>query len=313
MPDIVFMGTPEFAVPSMAYLLKAGIHISLLVCQPDRKKGRGQKVQFPPTKQFALDHHIEVFQPVSVRTPDVIQKLKEKQPAFCVVIAYGKILPKEILAVPEKGCLNVHASLLPQWRGAAPIQFALLNGDEQTGVCTMLIDEGMDSGDILLSRTTPIDADECADTLSERLSLMGAELIVETIQRFDGIQPLRQEHDQATYARLLKKEDRRICWDEIAPAVYNRFRALSPSPGVFTEFRGQRLMIKSMRLSTDQTLPEKPGTITAISPAGVTVACSKGAVSILTCQPENKKPVSAGDWINGYQVKNGELLGGKAL
>ncbi|MBT4265967.1 MAG: methionyl-tRNA formyltransferase, partial [Deltaproteobacteria bacterium] len=163
MPDIVFMGTPDFAVPSMAYLLKAGINISLLVCQPDRKKGRGQKLQFPPTKQFALDHQIEVFQPDSVRTPAVIEKLREKRPQFCVVIAYGKILPKEILDLPQKACVNVHGSLLPQWRGAAPIQFALLNGDQQTGVCTMLMDEGMDSGDLLLTRSTSIDPNECVD------------------------------------------------------------------------------------------------------------------------------------------------------
>ncbi len=311
MPDIVFMGTPDFAVPSMAYLLKAGINISLLVCQPDKKKGRGHKVQFPPTKQFALDHQIEVFQPTSVRTPDVIEKLQEKRPEFCVVIAYGRILPKEILDLPEKGCLNVHASLLPKWRGAAPIQFSLLNGDHETGVCTMLIDEGMDSGDLLLSRNTPIGPDECADTLSERLATMGAEMIVETIQRFDEIKPVQQDHDNATFARLLKKEDRRILWNEDAASVYNRFRALSPSPGVFSEFRGKRLLIRSMK-TTEQVQAAAPGTIVKAGSDGVIVACGKGAVSILSCQPENKKPVSASDWINGYQVKTGDVLGGDA-
>ncbi len=312
MPDIVFMGTPEFAVPSMAYLLKAGINISLLVCQPDKKKGRGHKVQFPPTKQFALDHQIEIFQPTSVRTPDVIAKLREHHPDFCVVIAYGKILPKEILDLPERGCLNVHGSLLPKWRGAAPIQFSLLNGDTETGVCTMLIDEGMDSGDLLLSRSTPIGPDECADTLTERLQMMGAELIVETIQQFDQIQPLKQDHEQATYARLLKKEDRRIRWDEDAAVVYNRFRALSPSPGVFTEFRGKRLLIRSMQRAEAVPQQVSAGTILDTGSSGVTVACGSGAVSILSCQPENKKPVAAGDWVNGHQVKTGEMLGGGA-
>ncbi len=314
MPDIVFMGTPDFAVPSMAYLLKAGINISLLVCQPDRKKGRGHKLQFPPTKQFALDHQIEVFQPDSVRSPEVIAKLREKRPDFCVVIAYGKILPKEILDLPEKACLNVHGSLLPQWRGAAPIQFSLLNGDSETGVCTMLIDEGMDSGDILLTRSTPIEPDECVDSLTERLKLMGAELIVETIQTFDQIQPLKQDHEQATFARLLKKEDRRISWDENATAVYNRYRALSPTPGVHTEFRGKRLLLKSMKVTelAGETPAETPGTIVSVDRPGVTVACGKGAISILSCQPENKKPVSAADWVNGHQVKTGEFLGGTA-
>jgi len=314
LPDIVFMGTPDFAVPSMAYLLKAGINISLLVCQPDRKKGRGQKLQFPPTKQFALDHQIEVFQPDSVRTPAVIEKLREKRPQFCVVIAYGKILPKEILDLPQKACVNVHGSLLPQWRGAAPIQFALLNGDQQTGVCTMLMDEGMDSGDLLLTRSTSIDPNECVDSLTERLKVMGAELIVETIKTFDQIQPVQQDHEQATYARLLKKEDRWIRWDEDATAVYNRYRALSPTPGVLTEFRGKRLLLKSMEIAAlaGGTPPETPGTILAADKAGVAVACGKGTISILSCQPENKKPVSSADWINGHQVKTGEILGGAA-
>jgi len=314
LPDIVFMGTPGFAVPSMAYLLKAGINISLLVCQPDRKKGRGQKVQFPPTKQFALDHQIEVYQPDSVRTPAVIEKLRQKNPEFCVVIAYGKILPKEILELPQKGCLNVHASLLPQWRGAAPIQFSLLNGDPQTGVCTMLIDEGMDSGDLLLTRSTPIEADECVDSLSERLMLMGAELIVETIQTFDQIRPVKQDPAQATYARLLNKEDRWIQWNEAATAVYNRYRALSPTPGVLTEFRGKRLLLRSMKIVSPAggTPSVTPGTILTADRTGVTVACGEGAISILSCQPENKKPVSSVDWVNGHQVKAGEILGGVA-
>jgi len=314
LPDIVFMGTPDFAVPSMAYLLKAGINISLLVCQPDRKKGRGHKLQFPPTKQFALDHQIEVFQPASVRTPEVIAKLREKRPDFCVVIAYGKILPQEILDLPKKGCLNVHGSLLPQWRGAAPIQFSLLNGDPETGVCTMLLDEGMDSGDILLTRSTPIAPDECLDSLSERLKLMGAELIVETIQTFDQIQPLKQDHEQATYTRLLKKEDRWIHWDDAAADVYNRYRALSPVPGVLTEFRGKRLLLKSIEIAVlaDGTPAGIPGTIVAVDKTAVTVACGQGAISILACQPENKKPVSSADWVNGHQVKTGEILGGAA-
>lgn len=308
MPDIVFMGTPDFAVPAMAHLLEAGINISLLVCQPDKKKGRGHKVQFPPTKQFALDKGIEVFQPTSVRTPEVIEKLKEKNPAFCVVIAYGKILPREILDLPEKGCLNVHASLLPEWRGAAPIQFSLINGDTTTGVCTMLIDEGMDSGDLLLTRKTEIAPDECADTLTERLSVMGAELIVETIQQFNSLTPIKQDHDKATFARLLKKEDRCIDWSETKDAVYNRFRALSPSPGVFSQFRGKRILIRKMK-PLDTPSDEQPGTIIGIDGECVTIACGSGAVKMLTCQPENKKQVCAADWINGYQVRIGEVLG----
>ena len=175
----------------------------------------------------------------------------------------------------------------------------------------MLIDEGMDSGDLLLNWTTPIGPDECADTLSDRLATMGAELIVETINRFDEITPIRQDHDKATFARLLKKEDRRICWDEDAPAVYNRFRALSPSPGVFTQFRGKRLLIRQMKAGGDEnTGTPNPGTILQTNGDVVKVACGTGSVSIQSCQPENKKPVSAADWVNGFQVKPGEILGG---
>jgi len=307
LPDIVFMGTPDFAVPSMAHLIKAGITISLLVCQPDRAKGRGHKVQFPPTKRFALEHGIEVYQPATVRTPEVAAKLKAKAPEFCVVIAYGKILPGEILELPAKGCLNVHASLLPRWRGAAPIQFALLNGDTETGVCTMLIDEGMDSGDLLLERSTAIAPDECADTLTGRLAAMGAELIVETVRRFDEITPRPQDHEAATYARLLKKEDRHIVWSEPATAVYNRYRALSPAPGVFGEFRGKRVLIREMK-PVAEGLGAAPGTIIGISGDCITIACGSGAVKMLTCQPENRNLVCAADWINGYQVRVGEVF-----
>ena len=176
MPEIVFMGTPEFAVPAMKSLLDAGIKIPLLLCQPDKKKGRGQKLQFPPTKQFALENSIEVFQPDSIRTADVINKLTIHKPDFFVVIAYGKILPETVLHIPTKACINVHASILPRWRGAAPIQFALMNGDKKTGVCSMLMDKGMDTGDLLLSRETEIGEDEKVDQLSERLSLLGAGL-----------------------------------------------------------------------------------------------------------------------------------------
>ncbi|MCP4749368.1 MAG: methionyl-tRNA formyltransferase [Proteobacteria bacterium] len=311
MPDIVFMGTPEFAVPPMEYLLNAGHRISLLVCQPDKRKGRGHKYLFPPTKQFALDHDIEVFQPTSVRTPETLEKLAATHPDFFIVVAYGRILPKSVLELPRKGCINVHASLLPNWRGAAPIQFALLNGDERTGVCTMLMDEGMDTGDILLSRETEIPPDECVDGLSERLSLTGAELIVETVENFDSLVPRKQDHEKATYTRLLEKEDRHIRWHKEALEIHRQFRALTPTPGVFTRFRGKRLIVKSMRLAeeSEPMESEKPGTVVSVEKNGLTVSCGKGAVSILSCQPENKKSLSARDFVNGYRIQVGEVLG----
>ncbi len=311
MSDIVFMGTPEFAVSAMKYLLKAGHRISLLVCQPDKRKGRGQKLQFPATKQFALNQDIEVYQPASIRTAEAIQNIASVHPDFLVVIAYGKILPKAVLDLPRKGCINVHASLLPAWRGAAPIQFAILNGDAMTGVCTMLMDEGMDTGDILLKRKTEIPSDEQVGRLTERLSLIGAELIVDTIESFDSIKPEKQNHDQATYARLLKKEDRIIDWNRDATAVCRQFRAMSPSPGVFTWFRRKRLMIKAARLAneTEQTPQGIPGSVASLENGGLIVSCGNGQVSISSCQPENKKTLAARDFVNGYQIKVGEILG----
>ncbi len=311
MPEIVFMGTPDFAVPAMKSLLGAGHTISLLVCQPDRKKGRGQKFQFPPTKEFALENNIDVFQPDSIKSQDSLEKLASCNPDFFVVIAYGKILPESVLEIPKKGCINVHASLLPKWRGAAPIQFALLNGDERTGVCTMLMDRGMDTGDILQKREIEIEAGECVDTLTERLSYLGAELITETIDRFDNLTSEKQDHDQATYTRLLRKEDRDINWNWDSKRIYGQFRAMTPSPGVVTSFRGKRLIIKSM-VPIENSLElkdELPGKIVSVENDCLVVSCSNGLMSILSCQPESKKALLVKDFINGYQVKTEEILG----
>jgi len=310
LPNIVFMGTPEFAVPSMDALLKAGYNIPLLVCQPDKKKGRGQKLQFPPTKEFALQNNIEVFQPTRLKDSASIDKIASFNPDFCVVIAYGRILPKEILELPKKGCINLHASLLPAWRGAAPIQFSLLNGDTKTGVCTMLIDEGMDTGDLLRTHETDVGPHECVAELTQRLIKIGADLVVETIRGFDSIQPVQQDHDKATYARLLTKEDRYINWSKNAAEIYCQYRAFSPSPGVVTGFRGKRLTIKKMDWVEDNgdSASAAPGTILTIDKSGFTVACGQGKISILNCQPESKKAIPAKDFVNGYQVKTGEIL-----
>jgi methionyl-tRNA formyltransferase len=310
LPDIVFMGTPDFAVPSFEALVKAGYHLSLLVSQPDRKKGRGQKLQHTPTKIAALEKSIEVFQPESIREPQHIEKLRSMEADFFVVIAYGKILPPEILSLPKKACINVHASLLPKWRGAAPIQFSLLEGDKKTGVATMLMDKGMDTGDLLQVRETEIKPDENAGVLGERLALMGAELIVETIERFDSLVPQKQDSDKATYTRLLKKEDRFINWDMDAEKVYGQFRALSPFPGVVTLFREKRLVLNSMKRTecNHETGRTEPGEIVALEQEGFQVACRSGFVAIGSCRPESKKELAAKDFYNGYQVKPGEKL-----
>jgi len=303
------MGTPEFAVPSLKALLEAGFDVPLLVCQPDRKKDRGHKIQFPPTKDLALEYNVEVYQPESIRSPEAIAKLSAFTVDFFVVIAYGKILPPDVLNIPGKACINTHASLLPKWRGAAPIQFSILHGDKETGVCTMLMDVGMDTGDILLTRKTNITADEKVDALSDRLASMGADLIVETINRFDELTPVKQDHERATYARLLKKEDRFIDWSQNAHQVYCHFRAMSPSPGVVTFFRGKRLLLKSMEHRVHSiSISSNPGEITAIENDRFSVACGNGFVDIISCQPENKKELLARDFINGFQLKIGDVF-----
>ena len=311
MPNLVFMGTPEFAVPALTHLIAAKHRIAMVVCQPDKKRGRGKKLQFPPTKQLALDHSIEVFQPASVRNPENIEAIASVGPDYIVVVAYGKILPAALLSVPKKGCINIHASLLPAWRGAAPIQFSLMHGDKKSGVCTMLMDEGLDTGDILLMKETGISPDETVDGLSNRLSIMGAELIVETLNQFDQIQPKPQDHESATYSRLIKKEDRIIDWGREAAIIQGQFRALTPNPGVFTTFRTKRLKINAMQIDdlAAQSALRKPGTVISIDKEMFTVACGKGAASISVCQPENKNRMSARDFINGYQLKVNDTLG----
>lgn len=311
MPRIVFMGTPEFAVPPLKALIDAGFEIPLVVSQPDRKKGRGHKVQHTPVKEIALENDLEVFQPDSIRSQEALETLNAIEADFFVVIAYGKILPETVLNLPGKACINVHASLLPKWRGAAPIQFSLLNGDKETGVCTMLMDKGMDTGDLLLTEKIPIDPKENSGQLAERLSALGAGLIVKTIKQFDEIAAVKQDHQKATYTRLLNKEDRLLDWRQTAHSTFCRFRALSPFPGVVTSFRGKRLVVKEMEMVERENadLNNRPGTIAAIHSDGFDVACGEGLVRILVCQPESKKKVSAPEFVNGHQVKIGEVLG----
>ena len=311
MPNLVFMGTPEFALPALNHLIRANHRIAMVVCQPDKKKGRGKRLQFPPTKQLALDHSIEVFQPASIRDPESIESIVSVEPDFIVVVAYGKILPAALLEVPKKGCINIHASLLPTWRGAAPIQFSLMNSDEKTGVCTMLMDEGLDTGDILLTKETEILPDEMVDGLTDRLSLLGAELIVETLDRFDQIKPQPQNHEVATYSRLIKKEDRIIDWSNDAGVIRGQFRALTPNPGVFTTFRKKRLKINSLQIGDSEGASSSinPGAIVSIDKEKFIVACGKGFTSVVAVQPENKNSMSARDFINGYQLKVNDILG----
>lgn len=308
MANVVFMGTPEFAVPTLQALLESSHQVSLVLCQPDRRQGRGHKTQAPPVKRLAQQAGIEVYQPETIKSqPEVAQRLAQEKADFFVVVAYGKILPQEILDLPASGCINVHASLLPRWRGAAPIQYALMAGDRATGCCTMLMDAGMDTGDLLLCEETPIGPAETAETLTPRLSGMGAKLLVETLDRFDQLTPRAQNPEDATYAKLIGKEDRRIDFARSARELFNRFRALSPKPGVFCDFRGKRLALLDCRLAQGSG---PAGQVLEWDDESFTVACGEGALQLVEVRPESKGPMNARAFANGYQLKPGQSLGG---
>lgn len=304
---IVFMGTPSFAVPSLHTLVKAGYVVAGVVTQPDKPSGRGMATRPSPVKEAALGYGIDVLEPRSVRSPEFTKAIKALSPEIIVVIAYGKILPKDILCIPPKGCINVHASLLPRYRGAAPINRAIINGEKTTGVCTMLMDEGMDTGDVLLRAEMPILIDETAEDLAKRLSIAGAELIVETLELVsnNALTPEQQDNSKATNAPILKKEDGRIDWKKDAAGVYNLIRGVYPWPGAYTHIGSKVVKIHSGRVS-DQSHGAAPGTVTDVSKDGITVECGSGSFCITELQPENKRRMSAFDFIQGYRLKKGD-------
>ena len=305
---VVFLGTPAFAVPTLDAL--AGTHeVILVVTQPDRPKGRGQELAASPVKQAALHLNLSVFQPERIRRPDAQERLAALKPEIMVIVGYGQIIPQSIIDIAPRGIVNVHASLLPKYRGAAPIQWAIVNGEKRTGVTTMQINAGLDTGDILLARETTIDPEETAVELGERLSRMGAELLVETLDglRRAAIAPKEQDDTQASFAPILKKEDGAIRWTEPAPAIYNRVRGLLPWPGGHTKFRGQFLHIWRARTQGEPT-PLPPGHI--LPGAGFRAACGDGAIlDLIEVQLEGRKRMSADAFANGQHLNENDILG----
>ena len=308
------MGTPEFAVPSLAQLLSGGHDIAAVFTQPDKPAGRGRHLHEPPVKTFALERGIRVHQPAKIKSNDEVRAIFESiSPDACVVVAYGKILPAWMLPIPRLGCINVHASLLPKYRGAAPINWALANGERETGVTIMQMDVGMDTGPMLTQRSIPIGDDETAPQLSVRLAQLGAELLSETLSRVERgeIAPLTQNDSEATYAPMLKREDGLIDWRMSAKEIANRVRAFQPWPGTYT-FRGGRLTIwRAHELSVHQDTDSsaEPGTILNIDESGITVVCSGlSALLIHEVQVESKRRVSAREFANGVRLKPGNRV-----
>jgi methionyl-tRNA formyltransferase len=299
-----FFGTPAFAVPTLQALFDAGHDVACVVAQPDRPAGRGQKLVSPPTVDLARARGVEVLQPTRVKTGEFPERIAAMGLDVAVVVAYGRILTPTLLAAPRRGCINVHASLLPRWRGAAPIQWSVLAGDPDTGVCTMQMAEGLDTGDVLLTARTPIGPEETSGDLHDRLAPLGAALLVRTLAELDRLTPQVQPEEGVTYARMLTKEDGRVDWGRGAAELDRQVRGLAPWPGAFAPFRGESLKILRAR-PVGGHAGATPGTLLD----GARVACADGgALELLEVQAPGRKPVRGVDFVHGARLAPGEPL-----
>lgn len=307
---IIFMGTPDFAVRTLEALIGAGHEIVCVVTQPDKPKGRGKALQFPPVKECALKYGIPVFQPVRVKTPESVEELKKYGAELFVVAAFGQILSSEILHMPKYGCINIHASLLPKYRGAAPIQWAILNGETETGVTIMQMNEGLDTGDMLAKRVVLIEPSDTGDSLHDKLMAAGAELAVETIPRLvrGEIIPEKQNDADSCYARMLKKSLGNIDWSQDAVSLGRLVRGLNSWPGAYTAFRGKNLKIWEVCAGAPED-GAAPGTIVRVTKEAIEVQTGKGILILKSVQPEGKKRMQVKDFLLGYPVAAGEKLG----
>ncbi len=309
---LVFMGTPDFAAVALQRLIDRGERVVAAVTQPDRPKGRGQKLLAPPVKVLAAHHGIPVLQPVKVRSPEFIEEMRGVAPDLIVVAAFGQILPKALLELPRLGCINVHASLLPRYRGAAPINRCIIDGETETGITIMQMDVGLDTGDMLLKRATAIGADEDARSLHDRLAAIGGEALGEALDLLVSgrLVPEKQDDRLASYAPMLKKEEGRIDWETDPVAVRNMVRGLNPWPGAYTFLDGKQLKIFRCRVAGGSG---EPGTVLEADRSGLVVACREGSLLIEELQLEGKKRLSAKDFLAGYNIKPGTVLENRGI
>jgi len=308
---IVFLGSGSFAIPCFEALLDAGHEVAALVAQPDREKGRGQALAPPPTKPVAERRGVPVLQFRRVREPEAQEALRRLAPDLQVVVAFGQILPRSVIDIAPRGTVNVHASLLPRLRGAAPIQWAIATGETETGVTTMLIDEGLDTGPTLLARATPIGPEETAAELEPRLARMGAEVLLSTVRGLDDgtLRPVAQDHARATHAPLLKKEDGRIDWSQPATTIARRARGFHPWPGACTTHDGRLLKALRVRPVEGAGPSAEAGTVVGVGPDGVLVACGDGTSLLLVeVQPESRRAMPAPAWAAGARLRPGARL-----
>ena len=306
---IVFFGTPSFALPSLETLTRGSDEVVAVVTQPDREKGRGRKVIASPVKEVALQKGLSVLQPEKVKEVSFQEKLRGLGADLFVVAAYGQILPKTLLMLPKYGAMNIHASLLPKYRGSAPVAWAILNGEKKTGITTMLMDEGMDTGDILLQSEIPIHEDETTETLHHRLASLGAQVLSETLEKMKRgeIHPMPQDHSQATYAPMLKKEDGQIDWTKGAEEIDRQVRAFHPWPGAYTEWQGQMLKIYQGEVRKGKATG-KAGTVLWVGTDLIEIETGKDSYLLKEVQLEGKRRMSVRDFLSGHAVSVGTVL-----
>lgn len=310
---IVFMGTPDFAAAPLDSIIKSGKHqVTAVVTQPDKPKGRGKNMQFPPVKEKALEYGIPVWQPEKVNTPEMIQILKEQSPDCIVVAAFGQLLKQEILSLPKYGCINIHASLLPELRGAAPIQWAVIRGDEKAGVTTMWMDKGLDTGDMLLKKEVVLDPEETGGSLFDKLSLCGCELILETLEALEAGTVVRiPQTGESSYAPVLTKELGNIDWSRPAVEIERLIRGLNPWPSAYSYLNGKMVKVWSANVLAE--IPQAvgtetakvPGTILLLNKHSFAVVCGSGYLEIMELQAEGKKRMTADAWLRGVKLESG--------
>lgn len=322
---VIFMGTPDFAVGALEALLTAGHEVTAVVTQPDKQKGRDRKVQFSPVKECALAHGLTVLQPAKIKAPEAVEELKQHEADIFVVAAFGQILSKEILEMPKYGCINIHASLLPKYRGASPIQYAVLNGDDVTGVTIMQMNEGMDTGDILTMKAVPVEKDDTGGSLFEKLSVLGAELLVKTLPKIEAgeIIPVKQQEEDATHVRMLRKEMGRIDWEKDADVLERLVRGMNPWPSAYCSFRGKSLKVWKAEVSLEEQKEDSgyaglfrrneskeadPGEVLLVTKDSIWVQTGKGVLVLKEVQLEGKRRMPVQDFLLGCQMKAGEIL-----
>ena len=313
--NIIFMGTPDFAVPCLQTLLDSSHTVQAVFTQPDRPKGRGKQLSSPPVKVLAEKYEIPVLQPLKVKDPEYIQKIKDLKPDLIVVVAYGQILSKEILEIPPYGCVNVHASLLPKYRGAAPIQGAIIEGETQTGVTTMYMDVGLDTGDMILKKAIDIDEADTGGSLHDNLSLLGAEILRDTLICIENnTAPREKQNDNfSTYAPLLKKSMGLIDWEQPAKKIHNLIRGLSPWPSAYTNYQGNIMKIWTTKVAGDDSSmgeQKTPGKIVNLTEEGIWVQTGKDLLIIQEVQLQGKRRMPSQEFLRGNTLQVGDILGG---